>query len=68
MDIHKYMRGSCVEMQGSFVEIQDSCADRGLFIQGAFAEGAVFLKNESATRPQTRTRGLIYQRNAWQRV
>jgi len=31
------------------------CGDRGLFIHGAFARGAVFLKNESTKRPQTCT-------------
>ena len=31
------------------------CGDRGLFIHGAFATGAVFLKNESTKRPQTCT-------------
>ena len=48
-----------MEIQDSFAEIEGSCADTGLFIQGAFAGGAVFLKNECTKRPQTGTAGVI---------
>jgi len=41
---------------GFFAQIEGSLADRGLFIQGAFA---AFVQNESIKRPQTRTRGLV---------
>jgi len=47
------------DIQGSCAEIRGSCADTGLFIQGAFAGGTVFLKNKSTTRPQTRKKGVI---------
>jgi len=41
---------------GFFAQIQGSLADRGLFIQGAFA---AFVQNECTKRPQTRTTGVL---------